>query len=158
MKTSIESAVWIVFGLGVCLYAYLMGLGTFKEPGVGFVAFAAGLFLMVIGVLLRASPPEEGQDGWKQQKHEGTETVPFLRTKTFKLIYTVALLVAYAVLLNPLGYLITTFLVMFGLFLDPGRRRFAVPVGAAFLSTAITYAVFETWLQSQLPRGVFPWW
>jgi len=153
-----EGPVWIALGVGACLYAYAMGLGTFREPGVGFVAFATGLFLAAVGVLLRLGPSEAAQGARQPGDRQHRAVGPVLQTKTFKLFYTLAILVVYAILLNPLGYILTTFLVMFGLFFDPGRRRFKAPMGAALLSAATTYVVFEMWLRSQLPRGIFPWW
>jgi hypothetical protein len=77
---------------------------------------------------------------------------------SYRRVYTLVLLVLYALLLNSVGYVITTFLVMFGLFFDPEKRRFAAPLFASLASVAVTYTLFEIWLKTQLPRGLFPWW
>ena len=88
----------------------------------------------------------------------GSTRARFLESAPFKLTYTLGLLLFYALFLNLLGYIITTFVVLFGLFCNPSGRRWAGPLLASFLSVAVTYLIFEVWLKSQLPRGLLPWW
>jgi len=151
----LEGPVWLLIGVIISAWSFRTGLGSFQEPGVGFVAFAAGLFVMAIGALVTI---------FRRPKAQKVGTVSartrsrFLESAPFKLTYTLALLVFYALLLDFLGYIITTFVVLFGLFFDPVDRRWPGPLLASFLSVAVTYLVFEVWLKSQLPRGIFPWW
>jgi hypothetical protein len=70
----------------------------------------------------------------------------------------VMVLVGYGLALDLLGYLITTFLVMFALFYDRGTNRLLPSVLASLLTVVSTYLIFGTWLRIQLPRGIFPWW
>jgi uncharacterized membrane protein len=136
-----------------------MGLGTFHDPGVGFVAFATGIFLIVVGTLLVASSRERTRKSPEEIAHRNPIPGSVMETRVFRITYTVALLVIYGLFLDYLGYVLTTFAIMFGLFFDRSRRSLvAVPLGAAFLTTGITYLVFEVWFQSQLPHGIFPWW
>jgi hypothetical protein len=136
-----------------------MGLGSFREPGAGFVAFVTGLFLMLMGALICIGGRRAVQGSPKDKKQEIRYSgASFFGSPVFKLAYAVALLLVYALLLDRLGYVLTTFLVMFGLFYDPGRRRFGLAFTASLLSAGMTYVVFEMWLHTQLPRGVFPWW
>ena len=151
----LEGPVWLLIGVVISAWSYRTGLGTFKEPGVGFVAFASGLFIMAVGALVTVFRRAEMQ---KAETASATARSRFLESAPFKLTYTLALLVFYALLLDFLGYIITTGIVLFGLFFDPSQRRWAVALFASFLSVAVTYLVFEVWLKSQLPRGIFPWW
>ena len=154
-----EGPAWIIIGIGICLYAYKMGLGSFREPGAGFIAFVTGLFLMLMGALVvmgrKRIPQRVPKDKMREIRNSETS---FPGSPAFKFAYGVALLLLYALLLEPLGYILTTFLVMFGLFYDPSRRRSGLAFTASLLSTGMTYVVFEMWLHTQLPRGVFPWW
>ncbi len=157
--TRFEGQVWVALGIGICLYAYTMDLGTFHDPGVGFVAFAAGIFLIVVGILLIASSRELTRKSPEEIAHEDPTPGPLLQTRVFRITYTVALLIMYGLFLDYLGYVLATFAMMYGLFFDRSRRSLVViPLGAAFLTTGITYLVFEVWFQSQLPHGIFPWW
>ena len=155
MLRLLEGPVWLLIGVIISAWSYRTGLGTFREPGVGFVAFAAGLFIMAVGALVTVFRRPEPQ---KIETASGATRREFLRSAPFKLTFTLVLLVFYALLLDLLGYIVTTFVVLFGLFFDPVGRRWAGPLLASFLSVAVTYLVFEVWLKSQLPRGIFPWW
>ena len=149
-----ESIIWIIVGGAICFLSWRIRLGSFREPGAGFVAFASGLSLVVIGVIMtlskKFSKPASISD------HSADR--PFLRLPKFPLVYTVFVLVGYGLVLDLLGYLITTFLVMFALFYDRAANRFLPSVLASLLTVISTYLIFETWLRVQLPRGIFPWW
>jgi len=154
----IEGPVWIAIGVVICASAYSTGFGTFREPGAGFVAVVAGLFIIAVGSGLsvtRGSGPEEEK---KAKTIGNTAGTPLIRRPAFKMAYTVAILLFYAIFLNPLGYIVTTLIALFALFCDLSSRRWAVPLFASTVSVAVTYLVFEVWLRSQLPRGILPWW
>ena len=155
MLRVLEGPVWLLIGIIITTWSFRTGLGTFKEPGVGFVAFASGLFIMAVGAIITVlRRPKTQKIGTISEKIDSR----FLESAPFKITYTLALLVFYALLLDFFGYIVTTFIVLFGLFFDPVGRRWAGPLLASFLSVTTTYLVFEVWLRSQLPRGVFPWW
>ena len=95
--------------------------GTFHQPGPGFAAFLTGLFVAGIGLAIALSgafsksAPASGFD----------PTSAFKNISWSRIVYTMALLVAYALFLDMLGYIVTTFLVMFGLFLRQGNKPLA---------------------------------
>jgi hypothetical protein len=151
-----EGSIWIALGILISLLAYNTGVGSFREPGVGFIGLASGLFLIVIGSVMSMTRRENAQQEGKEESKSAVQTT--IVRPSFKFIYTLVLLALYALLLNPLGYVIATFLVMFGLFFDPVTRRWLPVLFASLVSVATTYIVFEIWLKSQLPRGIFPWW
>ncbi len=64
-------------------------------------------------------------------------------------------LVLYAIFLNTLGFLLVTFLMMVYLFRVIKPMSWKKILGGAFLTAFGSYAVFELWLQAQLPRGIF---
>jgi hypothetical protein len=152
-----EGLFWVALGIVISFFSYRTGIGTFSEPGAGFVALASGLFLVVVGAVMgisrgKASPQRAGERG-------GTGGAPeTFRRRFFRLAYLLSLLVFYGLVLEPVGYITATFLFMFGLFFDLEKRRFAAPLFASLASVGVTYTVFEIWLKTQLPRGVFPWW
>lgn len=150
----IEGIFWMALGLAVCYLAWRAHLGTFQEPGPGFVAFITGAFLFALGVIMLVSHAfanPQGDDGFDP-------VAAFRRVPVLKLGYTVGLLVAYAVLLGALGYLVTTFLLMWGLLYDREKGNWITTTLSSLLIVASSYIVFEVWLKSQLPRGVLPWW
>jgi hypothetical protein len=151
----LEGPVWVFIGISISAWSFRTGIGTFNEPGVGFVAFASGLFITAVGALVSIfRRPEKQPIGTVS----ATTCPRCLESAPFKLAYTLALLLFYALFLNLLGYIITTFIVLFGLFFDPVGRRWVGPLLSSCLSVAVTYLVFQVWLMSQFPRGIFPWW
>jgi hypothetical protein len=116
--------------------------------------FASGLSLVVIGLIMTLSK----KFSKTTSDSEHSADLPSFKPPKFPLVYTVLVLVAYDLVLDLLGYLVTTFLVMFALFYDRGANRFLSSVLASLLTVVSTHLIFETWLRVQLPRGIFPWW
>jgi hypothetical protein len=174
MLRIVEGPIWVIIGVIISVWSFRTGLGTFKEPGVGFVAFASGLFIIAVGGFVAVLRRPRRQEVQASDRHQTPDTLStqgsvlsphtsylspsFVESAPFKLTYTLALLLFYALLLDRLGYIIMTFIVLLGLFFDPVHPRRAGPLLASFLSVAVTYLVFEVWLRSQLPRGILPWW
>lgn len=148
----IEGFFWIIAGAGIGFLAWKFRIGSFQEPGPGFVAFFSGLFLSGVGLVMFFSSaflkisdrPDFGQ--------------VFHNISWSRLAYTMALLLGYALLLNTLGYILTTLLAMWGLLFDWKKSSLASSFLSSLLTTAVTYLVFEVWLHCQFPRGLFPWW
>jgi len=149
-----EGIIWIIIGGAICFLSWRIRLGSFREPGAGFVAFASGVCLVVIGLIMILSKTFSKVSSDSDHGVGG----PFLKLPKFPLVHTVVVLVGYGLVLDLLGYLITTFLVMFALFYDRGTNRFLPSASASLLTVVSTYLIFETWLRVQLPRGIFPWW
>jgi len=149
-----EGIVWIIIGGGVCFLSWRIRLGSFNEPGAGFVAFASGVSLVAIGMIMTLSKTFSKLSS--DTSHSANR--PFFKLPKFPLVYTVGILVGYGLVLNLLGYLITTFLLMFALFYGRGTHRFFPGVLASLLTVVSTYLIFDTWLRVQLPRGILPWW
>ena len=150
----VEGFFWIGIGVIICLLAWKSKLGSFLEPGPGFVAFISGFFVSTVGLVMglsgllsKISPPSR---------------IDFDKTFSIaswpRLIYTMGLLLSYGLLLNTLGYILTTFLVMSGLFYDREKSRWVSNGLASLISVGVTYLVFQVWLRCQFPRGIFPWW
>lgn len=66
-----------------------------------------------------------------------------------------AFLAAYVALLEPMGYVATTFLFLVFSMMALGRGRWWVTVLASSLATGALAVLFRTWLKAPLPRG--PW-
>jgi len=148
----VEGIFWVGIGVLICLLGWREDLGSLREPGAGFVALFSGLLIAVIGVILTLSEIFSKAD----------RSTAFDLSSAFKdiswsrLIYTMVLLFIYTLLLDKLGYLLTTFFVMWALFFDWQTKRWFPSFFASFIATGASYLVFEVWLRSQFPRGIFP--
>jgi hypothetical protein len=150
----VEGFFWIGIGVLICLLAWKSKLGSFREPGPGFVAFISGLFVSMVGLVMGLSEFLS-----KTSLRSSTDfNQRFSIASWPRLIYTMMLLLSYGLLLNTLGYILTTFLVMWGLFYNREKNRLVSSGLASLASVGGTYLVFEVWLRCQFPRGLFPWW
>jgi putative tricarboxylic transport membrane protein len=144
-----EGLTWIGVGAAICVLSWRVDLGSFREPGAGFVSCLAGLSLVAMGVIMAFSA---------RGAISSPSKPPSARSRLHRVFYTLGLLVGYGVALGTVGYLVTTFLLMLGLFYDRGRTPLARSALASLITVVSTYLLFETWLQVQLPRGILPWW
>jgi hypothetical protein len=151
-----EAIFWIALGAFICFLGWRIKIGNFHGPGPGFFALIAGLALIIIGALMFLSKTVSKTEG---ETRAGAHDVnPAGHVLKKRLVPTMALLVGYAAFLNLLGYILCTFLVMWGLFYDWGKNRLLNTFLASLATTVVTYLIFEAWLRTQLPRGIFPWW
>jgi len=139
---------FLVVGIFFSFYARSVEIGSWHQPGPGFLPFWAGMTLsaMSVALLLRsyaskiltARPPFFPQkDSWK------------------RVLATFLALISYNLLLSPLGFTLTTFLFLAFLvkFIFPQTWRRALAV--AMLGSVITRLLFINFLETQLPKGIF---
>ena len=142
----LSGAVWFGLGLAVCLGSLQYKLGTPAAPGTGFMPFLTGLAICSFsGIgLIHATLRKKQGEGW----------APVLRGVTWKnaMIILVSLL-AYALLLFPLGFVITTTLFIAFLLRAIVPQRWSVVIACSILTAAASYLIFEVWLKAQLPKG-----
>lgn len=143
-----SSIFWLVIGVAAAVRSLSYGFGTVSEPGPGFITFFAGMILAFLSLLLFLSTFRKSGDKielasmWK-----GGIDVK-------KAVYVMALLVVYTAALKPVGFLITTFFLLFLLFMVKGKYRLRTVVLMSLLITIGNYLLFDVWLQAQLPKGI----
>ncbi len=147
-----EGFTWIAIGIAISIISWQAVVGNLHEPGPGFVGFVAGLFCIVVGLIM-VLPLILSKTS---SSYNAGDYTPFRVPKWPRLAYTVALLVAYGLLLDWLGYVVTTFFVMWGLFYDRENSTWYYSGFASLACVAVTYLVFDVWLRCQFPRGIFP--
>ena len=144
-----SSLVWLILAICICIESSRLSFGSFHNPGPGFLPLLVGLILGIFSliVFLQATlsgKPQESLPPW------------YPKERWRKLIWVLIALFSYAVCLETLGFLISTFLLLVFLFrygMEP--KRWVVAIGASAMASFSSYAVFELWLRTQLPRGIF---
>ena len=141
----VSTAVW--FGLGALIAGGSVhyGLGTLANPGSGFITFLAALSMCVFSFIGLISATRKG-GGWK----------PVMKGARWQKAFLVmGALLVYTLLLPRLGFIPCTVLFI-GFMLRAVKPQGWAVVGAGSILTALaSYAVFELWLQAQLPKGWF---
>jgi len=142
----VSSSIWFLIGLAICLGSIQYKVGTTSSPGAGFMPILAGAaisFFSVVGFLHATLRKRKGE-GWSSPLHG-------IRWKN-SLIILLSLL-AYALLLVPLGFFLCTTLFLAFLFRAIVPQRWPLVIGGALLSAIISYLILGVWLKVQLPKG-----
>jgi F0F1-type ATP synthase assembly protein I len=140
---------WLVLSVAVLVESLRMGIGTFQNPGMGFMSFWAGGLLAFLSLILFFKTILKK----RVHQHETTFSGGAWQKKVLTIL---SVLVAYALIMPVAGYTISTFFLMTFLywFADPsGMRWFLSCVLLSVLTTAISYYVFSVLLNCQFPAG-----
>jgi putative tricarboxylic transport membrane protein len=141
----IGSVFWLMMGFLICEESWRINLGEFRNPGPGFLPFGAGLILAGLALVLLVTPlrgrDSEGKAFWTE------------RSRWLKISLTLASIFFYGFLLEPLGFLLMTFLIMGFLFRVIEPQRWRIVMAGAFFSAVGAYLIFEVWLKVELPKG-----
>ncbi len=137
-----EAITWLVVAAGAATEGLRLGIGTAAKPGPGYVPIIAAAALAVLAVILALQPRDEVADA----------TVS--REGRYRALGVVGALVAYAVLLERLGFLLSTFGFVWVLLGVIERRRWPLAVGFAAATAIVAEITFNRWLQAQLPSGL----
>jgi len=141
-----HSTFWTALSLFVVILSYNMGLGGFHTPGPGLMPFLLGVFLLLTSLYLL------WKSLLKKVATEETATEEQSQTNYQKIGLVLASLFFFALLLEPLGYLIVTFLFFVLLFRSVGNRWRTVLMASAF-TTLVTYFGF-TFFGVRFPKGI----
>jgi hypothetical protein len=142
-----SSLFWLVVGIGITTGSLKYGFGTFVSPGAGFITFFAGAILCFLSLILLVSSlrNRERQAGlgdlWK-----GLEVG--------KAFYVLSLLAIYALVLQTLGFPVSTFLLLALLFRVKADYSLRKVTLLSFLISTGAYLLFDFWLRVQLPKGI----
>lgn len=135
----------LVFSVGVAIEAYRLDLGDLFAPGPGFMLFGVSslLGLLSLHLLLKFLMTQ------KLRKIN-----PWAQRNWRRVISVFITLTIYIFLLEPIGYLLTTFFLLVFLFRSLGSRRWGSILGGAALISFATYQVFSIWLTLHFPKGI----
>lgn len=141
-----SSLFWLIIGLGIVIRSPKYGLGTLSTPGAGLFPFLSGLVIVVFSIIV-----------FIQQFHK-TDSEDFLsiwNNANWQAMLKVFLaLIIYALSVNTLGFILSTFLFVSYLFRMFKTMGWNKAIGGGVLTTIGAYAIFQLWLKAQLPIGI----
>lgn len=177
----IGSGLLLLFGLFTIAQAYRLPLtDRFAGLGPGFLPFWLGVLLVLVSAFGLAWPlvrsrafanretdPAQDDDSVAETavaeeplvlSGEGSEIVveaaaPERPGGWPRVALTLAAIVGYTLLLEPLGYILATLLLL-GSLLVLLRQSVVVTVAVAVVGAVGTYALFHSWLKVPLPAGI----
>jgi putative tricarboxylic transport membrane protein len=142
----ISSLFWMAMGIGICSGGYGLDLGTLHDPGSGFMFFWVGIIMigLSLGIFIRAM---------KETAVAGELKTLWTGIRWKKVVFILVALLLYAYVFVPLGFILSTILLLIFLFKAVEPQRWSWAILGAIISTLAAYGVFHLWLRSPLPKG-----
>jgi putative tricarboxylic transport membrane protein len=123
-----------------------MGLGRPPKMGPGFFPFFTSLLLFSLAILIFIL-------GVKDSVEDGQEEAE--KKNLLKPVYLIIALLGYPFVLNILGFLVTTFLLMLLMFSISEPKKLWVNIIASAIIVNASLLLFSKLLQVYLPSGKF---
>jgi putative tricarboxylic transport membrane protein len=146
-----SSLVWLGIAVLICIGSLRLSLGSFKNPGPGFFPFIAGLVLGILAATVFFHARRAAAAGKETEQPLWTNL-----SGVKKVVLTTIALLVYAISMEYLGFLISTFIFFVFLLRTIEPQRWGLVILESLLASGISYLVFEIWLQAQLPKGILP--
>lgn len=144
---SVSSVVWFVVGLGIISWSLLtLEVGTLRSPKGGWFPLVSGAMICILSMIVFIQAQRKKQEATGERLYEeGSGGAIF---------GTIGILIVYALALERLGFVVTTFLVMAFIFIRIARASWLAGVIESTITTGICYYVFHFLLRIPLPKGL----
>jgi putative tricarboxylic transport membrane protein len=132
---------FFLLGVIVGFFSLQIGLGTLSKPGPGFMPFCAAILLTSLSffsIFLALAGKSEVK--WE------------MGIKWGNFLSVMGAMAAYGFLLNRIGFIFSTFLLVSFLFKFIGCQDWKKAIAGGAIASACSYLLFESFLKSQLPR------
>ena len=134
----------MAFSIFICVGSVRLKIGTFHNPGTGFFPFLAGVVFGILSLVLLI------------QSLVAKERVDAVlgKVRWKNVILVLICLFVYAVVLERLGFMISTIFFIGILLRVIEKKRWSLVILISVSATLVFWVIFQFWLQSQLPKGV----
>jgi putative tricarboxylic transport membrane protein len=137
---------FLIVGVFFVLYSRSVEIGSWHEPGPGFLPFWAGIILTAMAVALLL--------GSYVRKAWAARPSFFPQSDSWKRVLATFLsLIAYNLLLTPLGFTLTTFLFLAFLVKFIFPQTWMRTMLVAVFGSVFARLLFINFLETQLPKG-----
>lgn len=137
---------FVVLATAICVESIRLGPGSFSNPGPGLLPLGCGLFLGFLGIVEVAV----SMKGFK----EGQTLLWKPGTRWRCLIFIPVSLVAYAFLLDILGFHLVTFFWTGFMCRGVGGMGWRSTLITSVATTFLSYLLFEYFLSVRFPKGI----
>ncbi len=142
---SLGSLVWLGFAILICVGSIRLPLGTWRDPGPGFLPLGSGIFLGGLSLVYYVQT--------RLRKLPAFQEPLFTKEGRKTLLLLLIILFSYAIGLVILGFLSSTFLFLLLLSRIIKPRKWLVAAGGSAIASLAAYFIFEFWLRVPLPKG-----
>ena len=140
---------WLLFSFYFAIESYRLGLSVAHRPGPGFFPFIATLG---IGLIAAWRLIQNVRNGALDDSADAG-----MRDELGLVACVIAGIIAYAVLLDTLGFLVCTFMLVAFYLKVIAARRWLVSLCFAAAVALTSHFFFDVLLKAELPRGLLSW-
>ncbi len=140
---------WLALSAFTVWAGHDLGLGQLRDPGSGFALFWIGCLMIWLSALVLV--------GALRQPGEPL-TMVWHQTRWRKVSTVVALLLAYGLLFETLGFIVCSIIMLLVLMLYIDRVALALAVPLSVLVPVGIWFVITRWLKIQMPTGILTGW
>jgi hypothetical protein len=140
----IGGGFWLFFSVMIMVESFRLGVGSINLPGAGFFPFLTSLLLAVLSFLMIC-------ESLKKSKFRESFSVWSSETNWRNLVFVLLSMTIYGFVIDYLGFLLSTFLFLLFLFKTITPQRWGASLIGSLVTIFVSYLVFNTWLQCQLP-------
>jgi putative tricarboxylic transport membrane protein len=140
---------WLAVGLGSIFGSIQLGVGTFRNPGSGFLSLLAGFFICLMALiilfqsfLLKPVGRMKVSTLWQGTRWGRPLTIGIL-------------LVVFILFLETTGFLLTSLFTLLIMFRGIEKLSWRRSLILAIAISAISFILFNHVLKASLPRGIF---
>ncbi len=141
----LSSVFFIIFSAAICLTALKLPWGTLKNPGPMLFPMLLGISLLALAVVLLFQSASSARTSF---------LALFPKAEIPKVLYLLIIFFGSIFVLEPLGFFVSTFVLLTLLFKIIGGKGVLKSVLFGFTVSLITYWSFTHLLSVRLPRGV----
>ena len=138
----------MAFAVLICFESSKLPFGTPGRPGPAFFPFGLGALLFLLSLIFIV------KTGFTKAINIDSARALWTGLRWKQVPCTLALLLGYALLLDRLGYLICTWVLMAYLFWGKGAKRKGIAIVGAMIVSGISYMIFRGMLKVRLPLGL----
>ncbi len=143
----ISGIFWLAFSIFVTIESYRLGLGTLHQPGAGFLFFWGSILLGIMSLVIIVR-----SEGYKNSQQP--ESFHLRELKLGKIVPVLISLFLYSFSMEKVGFIPMTFFLFIFLLAVIEKKKWFFTLTTSVVVTALTYLIIETWLKSQLPKGL----
>lgn len=136
---------WLVLLAFTCIESLRIGLGSIGSPGPGFLTFYVSLAVAALAIILFLK-------GRRKRVLGGTEAI-FGGRYAKNIIYAISFILAYALLLERIGFLLCTLFFIAACLKIIGSKKWPAVIGISISIALGAYVLFELLLSIQVPEG-----
>jgi putative tricarboxylic transport membrane protein len=148
-KELVISVFWLVLSLYLAIESHSLGLSTGNRPGPGFFPFGAAAAIGIVAGFRLVKNFRRHAEAEVTESAGGSDA--------HLVLVVIASMVAYVFLLDVLGFLLCTFLLVAFYLKVIAARAWRMSASFAAAVALLSHLFFDVLLNAQLPRGLLGW-